>query len=223
MFRLVEHTISGVGVIDKAASILSVLADGPRSLAGLVADTGLSRPTTHRLATALELHGLLRRDNDGRFALGVTLVALGHSATTGWPLAEAAGAAMERLRDRTGESAQLYVRQGDQRVCLASLESGHGLRTIVDAGAVLPLGLGSGGRVLLGEVGPHGWLASVEEREPGVASVSAPVCDSAGRVVAAVGVSGPIQRLTTDPGPVYGPEATATAHSIAVASGLTLS
>jgi len=207
-------------VIDKAAAILSALADGPRSLAGLVSATGLSRPTTHRLATALEVHGLLRRDNDGRFALGVTLVALGHSATTEWPLAEAAGAAMERLRDRTGESAQLYVRQGDQRVCLASLESGHGLRTIVDTGAVLPLGLGSGGRVLLGEVGPHGWLASVEEREPGVASVSAPVCDSAGRVVAAVGVSGPIQRLTTDPGPLFGPEVTATAQSIAVASGL---
>jgi len=221
MFRLVEHTISGVGVIDKAVAILSALADGPQPLAGLVAATGLSRPTAHRLATALEVHGLLRRDNDGRFALGVTLVALGHSATTEWPLAEAAGAALTRLRERTGESAQLYVRQGDQRVCLASLESGHGLRTIVDTGAVLPLGLGSGGRVLLGEVGTHGWLASVEEREPGVASVSAPVCDSTGRVVAAVGVSGPIQRLTTDPGPLFGPDVTATAQSIAVASGLT--
>jgi len=220
MFRLVEHTISGVGVIDKAAAILSALAGGPLPLSGLVSATRLSRPTTHRLATALEAHGLLRRDGEGRFALGVTLVALGHSATAGWPLAEAAGEALARLRDETGESAQLYVRQGDQRVCLASLESEHGLRTIVDAGAVLPLGLGSGGRVLLGEIGPQGWLGSVEEREPGVASVSAPVCDSAGRVVAAVGVSGPIQRLSTDPGPLFGPAVSATALSIAAASGL---
>jgi len=207
-------------VIDKAAAILSALADGPLTLAGLVAATGLSRPTAHRLATALEVHGLLRRDSDGQFALGVALVALGHSATAEWPLAEAAGDAMERLRDQTGESAQLYVKQGGNRICLASLESGHGLRTIVDAGAVLPLGLGSGGRVLLGEVGEHGWLASVEEREPGVASVSAPVLNSNGEVVAAVGVSGPIQRLTTDPGSLYGAEVTATAKSIALASGL---
>jgi len=220
MFRLVEHTISGVGVIDKAAAILSALAGGPLPLSGLVSATGLSRPTTHRLATALEAHGLLRRDGEGRFALGVTLVALGHSATAEWPLAEAAGEALARLRDQTGESAQLYVRQGDQRVCLASLESEHGLRTIVDTGAVLPLGRGSGGRVLLGEVGPQGWLGSVEEREPGVASVSAPVCDSVGRVVAAVGVSGPIQRLSTDPGPLFGPAVAATARSIAAASGL---
>jgi len=199
---------------------LSALADGPLPLAGLVAATGLPRPTAHRLATALEVHGFLRRDADGRFALGMTVVALGHSATTGWPLAEAAGEALERLRDRTGESTQLYVRQGDQRVCLASLESGHGLRTIVDTGAVLPLGRGSGGRVLLGEAGPDGWLASAEERETGVASVSAPVVDSAGVVVAAVGVSGPIQRLTDNPGPVFGPDVAEAARAIAVAAGL---
>ncbi len=221
MFRLVEHTISGVGVIDKAAAILSSLSDGPLTLGGLVEATGLPRPTAHRLASALETHGLVRRDHAGRFALGAALVALGHSATSGWPLAAAAEATLRHLRDTTGESAQLYVRQGDQRVCLASLESGHGLRTIVDSGAVLPLGRGSGGRVLAGELGPHGWLESVEEREPGVASVSAPVVDSAGVVVAAVGVSGPIQRLTRDPGPLFGPDVATAANAIATAAGLT--
>jgi len=116
---------------------------------------------------------------------------------------------------------QLYVRQGEVRVCLASLESEHGLRTIVETGAALPLGLGSGGRVLMGEIGSDGWLASVEEREAGVASVSAPVVDSAGRLAAAVGVSGPIERLSRDPGPLYGPDVVAAAESIASAAGLT--
>ncbi len=216
-----ESTISGVGVIDKAAAILSAVADEPLALAGLVEATGLARPTAHRLATALECHGLIRRDPDGRFALGAQLLALGHAASRSWPLAEAANFALGGLRDQTGESAQLYVRQGDRRVCLASLESGHGLRTIVDTGEILPLGLGSGGRVLLEEVGPDGWLASVEERQQGVASVSAPVVDAAGRVVAAVGVSGPIQRLTRDPGPRFGPAVVAAAVSIATDAGLT--
>jgi len=47
----------------------------------------------------------------------------------------------------------------------------------------------------LAEVRRRGWAASVAEREPGVASVSAPVRDRTGRVIAAISVSGPIERL----------------------------
>ena len=219
-FYSVEPTISGVGVIDKAVLVLAAVQDRPRSLAELVEATGLSRATAHRLASALETHGLLRRASDGRFALGPRLLALGRAASSGWPLAEAAGAALAGLRDRTGESAQLYVRQGDQRVCVASLESPHGLRTIVGAGVALPLDRGSGGRVLRGEVGADGWVASVGEREAGVASVSAPVSDDAGAVVAAIGVSGPIERLSRDPGERFGAAVVAAADRVAVDAGL---
>jgi DNA-binding IclR family transcriptional regulator len=66
----VEHRVSDVGVIDKAVAILAAVEREPRALAGLVAATGISRPTAHRLAVALEVHGLLRRDGEGRFTLG---------------------------------------------------------------------------------------------------------------------------------------------------------
>ena len=46
----------------------------------------------------------------------------------------------------------------------------------------------------LAEVRRRGWAQSVAERESGVASVSAPVRDAAGTVVAAVSVSGPVER-----------------------------
>ncbi|MDU5963306.1 MAG: helix-turn-helix domain-containing protein, partial [Dermabacter sp.] len=45
---------SGVGVIDKAATVLGALEAGPATLATLVSTTGLARPTAHRLAVALE-------------------------------------------------------------------------------------------------------------------------------------------------------------------------
>ena len=80
---------------------------------------------------------------------------------------------------------QLFVREGDGRRCVVSLQSAHGLRWIVPEGAVLPLRVGSAGRILSGETGSDGWVQSVEEREPGVASVSAPVVDGHGDVVAA--------------------------------------
>ena len=186
-------TLSGIGVLDKAVCVLDAVEAGPRTLAGLVEATGLSRATAHRLALALEVHGLVTRDTAGRFVLGPRL--------TGLDLPALARPALEALRDATGESAQLYVRRGDRRLCVLSLESPHGLRTIVPVGMSLPLDVGSAGKVLRGDAGE--WAHSVEERERGVASVSAPVRDTKGETVAAVSVSGPIERTTREPGRLY--------------------
>jgi DNA-binding IclR family transcriptional regulator len=213
-----EHTISGVGVLDKSVAVLGAVAaaDGPCSLGQLVAATGFSKATAHRLAGALEAHALLRRSDDGRYLLGRRLVELGRAAAADWPLAEAARPALEALRSATGESVQLYVREGGDRVCTVSLESAHELRTIVPEGARLPLGVGSAGRILAGEPDPDAWTASVEERAPGVASVSAPVVvDDA--VVAAVGISGPLGRLGADPGSRFGADVVAAARAIEAA------
>ena len=198
-------SVSGVGVLDKAMAVLAAAEAEPRSLTGLVEATGLSRPTAHRLAVALEVHGLLRRDEDGRFCLGLRLIGLGHEAAEAVPLWAAARPALAWLHEQTGESVQLFVRDGDARVCVESIESPRELRTIVPVGARLPLDAGSAGKVLRGEPSPsNGWVQSVGEREEGVASVSAPVHDRTGRVVAAVSVSGPIQRLTRKPGQQHG-------------------
>ena len=49
---------SGIGVVDKSVAILECVAAAPVALAGLVEVTGLPRATAHRLAVALEAHGL---------------------------------------------------------------------------------------------------------------------------------------------------------------------
>lgn len=213
-------SLPSVGVIDKSAVLLDALEAGPRTLAELVDATGLPRATAHRLATALESHGWVRRDDEGRFALGTRLIALGRAAAASLPLTEAAADALAALVRETGESAQLFVREGDERVCIAALESPHGLRTIVPLGARLPLDAGSAGHVLAGQsLSAHGWTASVGEREAGVASVSAPVRDRAGVIVAAVSVSGPIERTTRTPGRRYGELVVAAAQRIEIALG----
>ena len=218
--------VSGVGVLDKSAAVLEAVASAgrPLSLTDLVAATGLSRATAHRLGVALGTHGLLRRDGDGRFALGLRLIGLGRAAADGWPLAEAARPVLEQLRVETGESVQLYVRDGDDRICVDSLESPHELRTIVEVGARLPLSVGSAGRLLRGEdAEANGWIESVEERAPGVASVSAAVRGADATVVAAISVSGPLDRTTRDPGTKYGPAVVAAAKRVESAAGPGLS
>lgn len=215
---------SGVGVVDKAVRVLNALEAGPASLAQLVQATGLARPTAHRLAIALEHHRIVRRDGLGRFVLGPRLAELAVAAGEDRLLA-LAGSILPRLRDTTGESAQLYRRQGDMRVCVAAAERASGLRDTVPVGSALPMTAGSAAQVLLAWDEPdrlhralrgakftpstlaavrrRGWAQSVAEREPGVASVSAPVRGVGGRVVAAVSVSGPIERLGRSPGRLH--------------------
>ena len=226
---------SGVGVIDKAAQVLNALESGPLTLAGLVQHTGLARPTAHRLAVALEHHRLIGRDLHGRFALGPRLTELAAAAGEDRLLATA-GPILARLRDITGESAQLYRRQGEMRVCVASAERPSGLRDTIPIGMQLPMTAGSGAQVLLAWEEPdrlrrdlanasfsavalatvrrQGWAQSVAEREAGVASVSAPVHTSGGKVIAAVSVSGPIERLTRQPGRLHAPAVVAAAERL---------
>ena len=217
---------SGIGVIDKAVAILDATAHAPVTLSELVDATGLPRATAHRLAVALEVHHLLSRDGDGRFVLGPRLGEL--AAALPDPLVAAAGPVLASVRDESGESAQLYRRDGDVRVCIAAAERTSGLRTTVPLGARLPLTAGSGAQVLcawldeatladllpsatfservLAEVRRRGWAQSVAQREAGVASVSAPVrAPEKGEVIAAISISGPIERLGRAPGQRYAP------------------
>lgn len=209
--------VTGVGVLDKAMCVMRAVADAPRSLNDLQAATELPRATAHRLAVALELHGLLRRDAEGRFDLGLGLVPLGQTAAERFALADLARPALGELAAATGEGVQLFVREGSQRRCVLSLESGHGLRWIVPQGALLPLDVGSAGRVLSGETSQAGWVQSIEEREVGVASVSAPVVAADGSTIAAVSVSGPVERLSRQPGRRFGDAVIATASRISAA------
>jgi DNA-binding IclR family transcriptional regulator len=207
------ESVSNVGVVDKAVSILQALADGPLDLAGVQQATGLPRATAHRLAVALEGHHLVRRDAQGRFCLGFELIRLGRAAADAFPLAELAAPVLMSLRDDTGESVQLYVREHLARRCVLSLQSRHALQWVVPVGALLPLEVGSAGKVLYGGDAPQ-WAQSVEEREAGVASVSAAVVDRTGAVVAAVSLSGPVERLTRHPGRRFGANVRASAAQV---------
>ena len=123
-----------------------------------MARTGLPRATVHRLAVGLEHHGLARRDPAGRFRLGPRMAPPD-------PLPAVAAPALRRLRDDTGESAQLYVRRGDVRMCVAAAERPAGLRDTVPVGSTLPMTAGSAAKVLLafGEEGFSSAPAPVEQ------------------------------------------------------------
>ncbi len=214
-------------MLDKAVVVLDAVAAGAGTLALLTERTGLSRATTHRLAVALETHRFLAREPDGRWVLGARLAV----DVPVDDLVERAGPVLARLRDTTGESAQLYRRDGDRRTCVAAADLGSGLRDTVPVGAALPMTAGSAAQVLLAfgtgdvptgaafseralvEVRRRGWAHSAGEREQGVASVSAPVLQR-GALVGAVSVSGPIERMSRQPGRLHATAVLAAAREL---------
>lgn len=234
-----------MGVLDRTMTVLEAVERGARSFTQIVEATGFTRSTTHRLVKALEGHGLLMAAGGRGYRLGPRLLGLAAAAMRDLPLRDLAHPALERLARETAESAQLYVREGDRRVCIDAVESTAELRTIVAVGASLPLTKGSAGKVfltwaddpdrerILGTITDpqdiqilerqiasarrRGWASSVGERETGVASVSAPVFDRAGTLMAAVSVSGPANRLGTGGGMRYAPAILAAAADIAEA------
>jgi len=225
---------SGIGVLDKAMAVLYAAAEQPCGLNELCTRTGLPRATAHRLAVGLEIHRMLARDENGLWRPGPALSELASTAQD--PILDAASAVLPRLREITGESVQLYRLDGHSRVAVVALEPTSGLRDTVPVGARLPLTAGSAAKVLLAwadpdlqrsvlseavfgeralsEVRRRGWAQSAGERAAGVASVSAPVRDASGQVVAAVSVSGPIDRMGRRPGARWAADLVAAADAL---------
>lgn len=235
---------TAVGVLDRCVAVLGAVEGGARSFTDVVERTGLARPTAHRLILGLEDHGFLVHVGGFGYVLGPRLLGLAATAMRDLPLRDLARPVLERLARSTGESAQLFVRDRDRRICVDAAESDSELRTIVEVGSSLPLTKGSAGKVFLAWTGDHdrarltgtadnparleqqvatarrrGWADSVSERAPGVASVSAPIFGPDGFLLAAISVSGPASRLGQLRAKRYAPAVIEAAKEIEAALG----
>lgn len=208
--------ISGIKVLDRAVAIMMAAANRPSNLNELCETTGLPRATTHRLATALEAHRILTRTPDGKWGSGPALPGNRDH------LIEAAGPIMDKLLADTGESVQLYQLSGSSRTCIATREPESGLHNVVPVGRQLPLTSGSAARIFAAfedidienatfsvedveRARSNGYSESIEEREAGLASISAPVFDPSGTLVAVISVSGSAERFRPSPSEKYAP------------------
>lgn len=187
--------------LERVAAILDAVDPAAVSASELARRTGLSVSTAHRLALSMVEYGFLRRTESGDFRLGHRFVRTAMESS--------AMPVLEQLRETTGETTQLWVRRGQERICTLSFDSHHELRVAVPPGARLPLPAGSSGRLLaeeseaLGEAAAQGWVESVGLRTPGQGSVSAPVFLH-DRMIAAVCLAMPLTRVKVSPGADFG-------------------
>lgn len=200
--------------VDRAAELLRVLAvQGPQRLADLDARFDAPRRGLQRLLVSLEHAGLIGRDPESRrYELGPGLAVLGAIAAERIDLPRLAPPHVRHVRDTTGQTGMLLVRQDDAAVCAHIEVVADGPALILPLGRVVPLSSGAVRSILAfvdrGEVattpeGPppelaarletvraQGFEVARAEVLPGAIAVAAPVFDAVGEPVACVGALG---------------------------------
>ena len=205
-------TETGTQSIDRAAQLLIRVVEStqPPSNGELAERAGLPKSTTSRLVAALERQGLVQRLGDrGRLRPGPVLLRYANrdaSAT----LVELAAPALLRLADASGETSNLAVPGPDGVEHLAQEDTAHFVGTTDWVGRRVPFELAANGKVFLAfglaehptaeltRIRARGYATSVDELELGLSALAAPVFGPGGEALAALSISGPTARLTSE-------------------------
>jgi DNA-binding IclR family transcriptional regulator len=149
----------------------------------------LTLPAAARAIADLQTHGLVS-GVDGRYRLGMRLATLAARIAPVDRLRTVARPLLVELRDETGETANLLVRDGANAVYLDQIESRHALRHSGWVGLQVPLRGTAAGVAMRDGKGPELVRDAVE---PGVTAIACFVPWNV--LVAAIGITGPSTRL----------------------------
>lgn len=201
---------SGVAAVERAVSLLEAFTDRDTSLSlgELSRRTELDKATVLRIARSLAKSSMLVRNDDASWRLGPKLVRLGAIYQSTFRSSAIIEPLLAELSERTGESATLYVREGNTRVCLFRHDSSQSIRHSARIGDTFPLDRGAPGRVLLvfgggadplaDEIRARGWHCTRGERDPQVASLAVPVFRDGRDLFGSLALTGPPSRFTEE-------------------------
>lgn len=200
----------GVASVNRALTVLLAFresVDG-MSLAELCEATGLYHSTTLRLCESLEHYRFVKRMADGRYRLGPMPFQLGTVYQNSFRLGDYAVPILRELVSATREVGAIYVREGDQRVCVHRLEHPRSVRMHVREGDAFAVSSGAAGRVLQAFCGEPGeafdavraacYAVSQGERDAESAAIACPVFGLDQQLVCAISLGLPRFRFDAD-------------------------
>ena len=138
--------------------LLEVIASRDRlfSLQALVEETGLPKPTLHRMLQQLEQAGLLQRDSDGRhYTMAPRLRRLAENLLLNDSHHGARHAVLRRVVEEIGESCNLTALSGAEVVYLDRVETAAPLRFYLQPGSRVPVHCSASGKVFLAQMTPE--------------------------------------------------------------------
>jgi len=149
--------VSGDSPTLRLFALLEVIAAQQRlfSLQSLVEDTGLPKPTLHRMLQQLEGAGLVQRESDGRhYATGMRLRRLAETLLLNNTFHGARHRVLRALVDEIGESCNITALAGAEVVYLDRVETAAPLRFYLQAGSRVPAHCSASGKVFLAQMPP---------------------------------------------------------------------
>jgi IclR family transcriptional regulator, acetate operon repressor len=187
----------------------------PLAVGELADSTGLPKSTTSRLVSALERQGLLQRVGErGRLRPGPVLLRFAQRDVPEANLVELAGPALRRLAEESGETINLGVPTPLGVDHLAQRDSRHFVGGTNWVGRRVPHHVTANGKVFLAHgaapvpagfddtelaaIRARGYATAIDELEDGLSALAAPIYGPSGDVVAALSISGPTIRLTSE-------------------------
>jgi len=138
--------------VSRALNILEVMAEEEDHL-GLVAISrlvGLDPTTTHRLLHTMEERGFVSQSPvDGKYSLGLRAFQIGNAVTNVTILRQVARPFIQVLMERTGETANLAIKDGFRAAYVEQVTGPGFLRTLSEVGRGIPLHCTAVGKALL--------------------------------------------------------------------------
>jgi DNA-binding IclR family transcriptional regulator len=123
------------------------------SLQGLAEETGIPKPTLHRMLQQLESGGLLIRQSDGRhYGTGARLRRLAESLLLNTTQHGARHAVLRNLVDEVGESCNVTALSGNEVVYLDRVETSEALRFYLHPGSRVPVHASASGKMILSQM-----------------------------------------------------------------------
>lgn len=202
-----QQDMPGVAAVNRALSILMAFEDSVEgmTLAELSTVTGYYHSTILRLCESLEHFGFIKRLEDGRFMLGPTPFYLGMLYQESFRLWDYAAPVLRHLVHQTKETAAIYVREGQERVCLHRMTQPRSVLMHVREGDRVPLDKGAAGKALLafseeeGEVFDQirraGYAVSLSERQTESAAIACPVFGPRQKLLCVLSLGMPLFRF----------------------------
>ncbi|MCD4713917.1 MAG: IclR family transcriptional regulator [Clostridiales bacterium] len=211
--------------IDRALEILECFlnGDGRYTLSELSQSTGLAATTVLRILGALISRGFIEKDELTKtYMLGYKVSQLSKLAnhSNESVLKNVSEPYMNELLDKYNEDVRLFVEDGQNKLCIMSLESTRSLRHIMKVGDRHELIKGAAGKIilcymdlekrrpllmesnitdeLLETIKTKGYAVSIGEKEEGIVGIAAPILDWKNNLVACLSLSGPSIRFVNE-------------------------